>query len=196
MLDLLPTIKKYAKNNPHKMVDINKPFLKEFYGLVYIIRRDLNDRNLQDIQIKLEKLKALSNPISKSSNPTYERITKNIYNALFEIFREMHYVNSKEYDKIIAMENNMAMSQLMFKYDITGDVYNYVDDRHKDIIKLNKSMIEVNQLFVDMACIVDYQGDVVDRIAYRVENAKNDCAKGTEDLVYAYKYKKKRCIIM
>jgi t-SNARE complex subunit (syntaxin) len=40
--------------------------------------------------------------------------------------------------------------------------------RHKEVLKLEKSLQEVHQLFVDMAALVDQQGEVIDRIAFRV----------------------------
>lgn len=40
--------------------------------------------------------------------------------------------------------------------------------RHRDILKLEKSLKEVNQLFSDMAILVQEQGEVIDRVSYQV----------------------------
>ncbi|EFX74092.1 syntaxin [Daphnia pulex] len=46
-----------------------------------------------------------------------------------------------------------------------------IEDRHRDLLKLEQSIFELNSMFVDMAILVDNQGDMINRIAFNVENA-------------------------
>jgi len=81
------------------------------------------------------------------------------------------------------------------KLDMANESYNYVQARHKEILKLEKSLQEVHQLFVDMAALVDAQGEVIDRISFRVANAKADVAIAKEELTEAYRIKRRTCCI-
>jgi len=81
------------------------------------------------------------------------------------------------------------------KLDMANESYNYVQARHKEILKLEKSLQEVHQLFVDMAALVDAQGEVIDRISFRVANAKADVAIAKEELTEAYRIKRRTCCV-
>ncbi|XP_065830854.1 syntaxin-1A-like [Oscarella lobularis] len=50
---------------------------------------------------------------------------------------------------------------------VLGDI----EARHKDIIKLENSIRELHDMFLDMAVLVQEQGDMIDRIEYNVEKA-------------------------
>ncbi|XP_053212911.1 syntaxin-1A-like, partial [Panonychus citri] len=63
--------------------------------------------------------------------------------------------------------------------------------RHADIIKLEKSIKELHDLFLDMAVLVDSQGDMVDRIEHQVVETKNYVAKANEETAKAVIYHKK-----
>lgn len=46
-----------------------------------------------------------------------------------------------------------------------------VQARHQDIMKLEESVRELRDLFIEMAVLVESQGTMVDRIEYNVGNA-------------------------
>lgn len=46
-----------------------------------------------------------------------------------------------------------------------------IEARHADIIKLEKSIKELHDMFVDMAMLVETQGDMIDRIETHVQSA-------------------------
>ncbi|XP_058837979.1 syntaxin-1A isoform X5 [Topomyia yanbarensis] len=66
-----------------------------------------------------------------------------------------------------------------------------IEARHADIIKLENSIRELHDMFMDMAMLVESQGDLVDRIEYHVEQSGNYVAQGHQDLVQASKYMSK-----
>ncbi|XP_058066779.1 syntaxin-1A isoform X4 [Anopheles bellator] len=66
-----------------------------------------------------------------------------------------------------------------------------IEARHADIIKLENSIRELHDMFMDMAMLVESQGEMVDRIEYHVETSRDYVATGQQDLVQAVKYMSK-----
>lgn len=66
-----------------------------------------------------------------------------------------------------------------------------IEARHADIIKLENSIRELHDMFMDMAMLVESQGDLVDRVEYHVEQSGNYVAQGQQELVQANKYMSK-----
>jgi len=57
-----------------------------------------------------------------------------------------------------------------------------VTARHDDIIKLEKSLRELHDLFLEMAILIENQGEIVDRIETQVTNTRDWVEKGRENL--------------
>lgn len=72
--------------------------------------------------------------------------------------------------------------------------------RHEDIMNLEKSIRELHEMFMDMAMLIESQGEMIDRIEYHVEHAKDHVKIGTEDTKKAKEYqskaRKKKIIII
>jgi len=66
-----------------------------------------------------------------------------------------------------------------------------IEARHADIIKLETSIKELNEMFMDMAMLVQSQGEMIDRIEYHVENAVDYVQTATQDTKKALKYQSK-----
>nr|XP_029716663.1 syntaxin-1A isoform X6 [Aedes albopictus]XP_029726268.1 syntaxin-1A isoform X7 [Aedes albopictus] len=66
-----------------------------------------------------------------------------------------------------------------------------IEARHADIIKLENSIRELHDMFMDMAMLVESQGELVDRVEYHVEQSGNYVAQGQQELVQANKYMSK-----
>ncbi len=66
-----------------------------------------------------------------------------------------------------------------------------IQDRHADIVRLEKSIIELQQLFIDMSVLVAAQAEMLNQIEVHVNNAVNDTDKGVEALKSAVKYQRK-----
>uniref|UniRef100_T1ITX9 Uncoordinated protein 64 n=1 Tax=Strigamia maritima TaxID=126957 RepID=T1ITX9_STRMM len=75
-----------------------------------------------------------------------------------------------------------------------------IEARHADIIKLESSIKELHEMFMDMAMLVESQGEMIDRIEYNVEHAADYVKTATEDTKKALKYqskaRRKKIIIM
>ena len=66
-----------------------------------------------------------------------------------------------------------------------------IENRHNEIVKLEKQVADVAQLFKDLAYLVDIQGDQIDSIEKHIVNAKDSTTKGETQLVKAEKYQTK-----
>jgi t-SNARE complex subunit (syntaxin) len=77
----------------------------------------------------------------------------------------------------------------------------YLKEKHNDLLALEKSITELNQLFMDMAILVETQGDLIDQIEFSVMNSKAFTEKAVETLQQTEKIvintrKKKVCIVI
>ncbi|XP_056637067.1 syntaxin-1A isoform X5 [Diorhabda carinulata] len=66
-----------------------------------------------------------------------------------------------------------------------------IEARHADIIKLENSIRELHDMFMDMAMLVENQGELVDRVEYHVENAQTHVQQGRTELIQAEGYQTK-----
>uniref|UniRef100_A0A8D9BQM4 Syntaxin-1A n=1 Tax=Cacopsylla melanoneura TaxID=428564 RepID=A0A8D9BQM4_9HEMI len=66
-----------------------------------------------------------------------------------------------------------------------------IEARHADIIKLENSIRELHDMFMDMAMLVENQGEMIDRIEYHVEHAVDYVQTATQDTKKALKYQSK-----
>jgi len=58
------------------------------------------------------------------------------------------------------------------KHQQAEQTLNYLKEKHTDIVSLEQSLAELNQLFQDMQLLVETQGEMLDQIEYSVAKAK------------------------
>lgn len=66
-----------------------------------------------------------------------------------------------------------------------------IEARHADIIKLENSIRELHDMFMDMAMLVENQGELVDNIEHHVQQSQNQVLVAKEELVIAEEYQTK-----
>ncbi|KAI8899024.1 t-SNARE [Globomyces pollinis-pini] len=75
-----------------------------------------------------------------------------------------------------------------------------IQNKHREVQRIEKSILELGQLFADMAVLVQAQGEVIDQIAVHIDNAVVDTEEGVQAMSRAVKIqkktRKKMCIIM
>ncbi|EPT32281.1 syntaxin protein [Toxoplasma gondii ME49] len=62
-----------------------------------------------------------------------------------------------------------------------------LQDKYRDILRLEQSVAELHQMFVELAFLVDQQGELLDQIQYNVTNAKDYTAQAEKELLQARK---------
>ncbi|XP_043924693.1 syntaxin-2 isoform X2 [Protopterus annectens] len=82
-------------------------------------------------------------------------------------------------------------SDIISDSQITRQALNEIESRHKDIIKLELSIRELHEMFMDMAMLVETQGDTVNNIEKNVMCAVEYVERAKEDTKKAVKYQSK-----
>eukprot|EP00002_Diphylleia_rotans_P007529 TRINITY_DN1711_c0_g1_i1.p1 TRINITY_DN1711_c0_g1~~TRINITY_DN1711_c0_g1_i1.p1 ORF type:complete len:293 (-),score=70.29 TRINITY_DN1711_c0_g1_i1:311-1189(-) len=190
--------------------------------------QDLMDAtNGECVAIK-SRLKEMEAQIKKAQGDStaQERIRKNMYGTLSKQFielmslyqekqskyksqirdkteRQLKIVNpeiTKEQVDRVVEEGANAQIFVDAMADKYSQVYNDVLDRHNEILKLESSIAELHQLFVDMSILVEAQGELLNQIEHCVSQSVTYTAKGVKELQkandYAKSSRKKMCFLM
>ncbi|XP_044470511.1 syntaxin-112-like [Mangifera indica] len=82
------------------------------------------------------------------------------------------------------------------KVDIFVDKTDEMDlrnqERHEAVMDIQRSLTKLHQVFLDMAVLIETQGETVDDIEENVANAGNFLSGGTNSLYYANQMRKKK----
>lgn len=74
-----------------------------------------------------------------------------------------------------------------------------VADKYQDVLTLEKSVAELNQMFLDFALLTEKQGELLDQIEHQVKGAADYVDSGNEELVEAIELQKsiraKQCCV-
>lgn len=62
-----------------------------------------------------------------------------------------------------------------------------IEERHNAVQEIEKQLQELHQMFLDMAVLVDAQGELLDDIEGQVTSAVDHVSEGTKQLVVARK---------
>jgi len=94
------------------------------------------------------------------------------------------------------MQRAMMMEDLSNLQDIVADV----EERHAEILKLERSVMELLELFRDLSMLVDVQGEKLNIIDDHIANTKKNVNKAEQKLTEAEKAqiaaRKKRCYLL
>uniref|UniRef100_A0A8C4Z6E2 Syntaxin 2 n=1 Tax=Gadus morhua TaxID=8049 RepID=A0A8C4Z6E2_GADMO len=82
-------------------------------------------------------------------------------------------------------------SNIISDSQITRQALNEIESRHQDIIRLEASIRELRTMFMDMALMVETQGDMVNNIEKNVSTAAEYIGMAKEETKKAVRYQKK-----
>lgn len=109
--------------------------------------------------------------------------------------------------EIVRIENNASFfhEKLQVRKQMAGahamllDELERVNDKYKAVRKLEKSMADLHQMFVDMNQLIHHQGELLDVIEVNVAKTKQHTAMAEKELIQARKHQwaaqKKKCCI-
>ena len=101
-------------------------------------------------------------------------------------------VTDEEIDTVLRADgsSNRVMRSAILRYsaDPIKDAYAHAADRYQDVLKLEQSVAELHQLFLDFALLTEQQGEALDQIEYQVRAAGEYVESGNADIRYAIKY--------
>ncbi|XP_042193605.1 syntaxin-2 [Callorhinchus milii] len=82
-------------------------------------------------------------------------------------------------------------SDIISDSQITRQALNEIESRHKDIMKLEVSIRELHEMFMDMAMLVEHQGEMINNIETNVVNAAEYVGRAKEETKKAVRYQSK-----
>ncbi|XP_074828793.1 syntaxin-2 isoform X1 [Natator depressus] len=82
-------------------------------------------------------------------------------------------------------------SDIISDSQITRQALNEIESRHKDIMKLESSIRELHDMFMDLAMFVETQGEMINNIEKDVMNASDYVEHAKEETKKAVKYQSK-----
>ncbi|RNA22046.1 syntaxin-1A isoform X2, partial [Brachionus plicatilis] len=96
-----------------------------------------------------------------------------------EIERMLESGNPQIFTEGILMETKVAKQTL-------ADI----EARHKDILKLEQSIKELHDMFMDMAMLVESQGEMIDRIEFNIQQSVDFILTANQDTKKAVKFQR------
>ena len=102
---------------------------------------------------------------------------------------------------------NPQMIQQMYENKLTGAAHiklqnavRDLEDRHRDIKNLEKNILQVHNMIIELSKLVNLQGQMIDNIEVNIQKAKDYVLKGEKNIVKSKKNmqsaRKKKCIIL
>ncbi|CAL8353554.1 unnamed protein product [Lota lota] len=96
-----------------------------------------------------------------------------------------------ELESMLESDNPAIFTSGIVMDNITQQAMNEIETRHTEIIKLETSIRELHDMFMDMAMLVESQGEMIDRIEYNVEHSVDYVERAVSDTKKAVKYQSK-----
>jgi t-SNARE complex subunit (syntaxin) len=121
----------------------------------------------------------------KLLHKTLDDNEKELFNNLIKnyvIVQENYKHKTNEFDRL----HSLVVEPIEGK-----EMYNYVSQRHKDILRLERDIQEIHELFIATYALTIQQGEKIDSIANVVKDAKENVNEANDDLIVAYKKKKR-----
>lgn len=114
--------------------------------------------------------------------------------SFVKYYMQANYPNAseKEVEHIateIVEKNYLWDAKVFYKYTQSVEVLNYVTARYKQVLKLEESINELHQLFVDTLVLTQQQGETIERIRERIQTTKDLIKSSVDDLKEAKRAK-------
>lgn len=184
---------------------------------------------VQKVKLALEALKLRADEEDKNGSPAEARIRSNMQQAMAKKHRQllmdfqsaqsafkrsMEQRQEKEMqiafpeataEEVKEMINDGEGSAMAVAQKLAGTHHALIDevqqirDKHKGILKLERSIADLNQMFQEMAVLVDSQGEMLDQIEVHVHKAKGATEKAEQQLILTrkaqHKYQRRMCCL-
>ncbi|KAK1804316.1 hypothetical protein P4O66_020325 [Electrophorus voltai] len=97
----------------------------------------------------------------------------------------------EELEEMLEGGNAAVFTAGIVDLGISKQALNEIESRHKDIVRLEGSIKELHDMFVDIAMLVESQGDIVDNIEVNVSKAVDHVAVAKAETKKAVRYQSK-----
>ncbi|XP_059910985.1 syntaxin-2 isoform X2 [Gadus macrocephalus] len=120
------------------------------------------------------------------------RIKLQFPNSMEHIRPAGRVTTNEELEDMLECGNpSIFTSNIISDSQITRQALNEIESRHQDIIRLEASIRELRTMFMDMALMVETQGDMVNNIEKNVSTAAEYIGMAKEETKKAVRYQKK-----
>ncbi|RLN35834.1 hypothetical protein C2845_PM03G08900 [Panicum miliaceum] len=158
------------------------------------------DRSRMSMTIALKKkLKERMNDFQNLRQTIQEEYREVVERRIFTV------TGTKPSEEVIDRLIETGSSEQIFERAIQGTgrgqilaTVEEIQERHDAVMEIEKRLMELQQIFADMAALVDAQGEILDNIENQVQNAVNHVVTGTEALRTAKSLQKKsrKCMMI
>ncbi|KAK7172353.1 hypothetical protein R3I93_004620 [Phoxinus phoxinus] len=97
---------------------------------------------------------------------------------------------NEELESVLESDNPIFTSGIIMDCNITEQAMNEIETQHNEIIKLETNIRELHDMFMDMAVLVESQGELINNIEKNVCNAQEYVEKAKEETKAAVKVQK------
>ncbi|KAF2982732.1 hypothetical protein EK904_008473 [Melospiza melodia maxima] len=209
----------YKGNEDGETVIIEKDhFMDDFFQQVEEIRNNIAKiaQNVEEVKKQhsiilsapnpegrtKEELEELNEEIKKIANKIRARLKaieqsfdqgENANRTSVDLrIRKTQTTTDEELEEMLESGNpSIFTSDIISDSQITRQALNEIESRHKDIMKLESSIRELHELFMDMAMFVETQGEMINNIEKNVMNATDYVEHAKEETKKAVKYQSK-----
>ncbi|XP_069089128.1 syntaxin-3 isoform X2 [Pleurodeles waltl] len=106
----------------------------------------------------------------------------------------------EELEEMLESGNPSIFTSGIIDSQISKQALSEIESRHKDIVRLESSIKELHDMFMDIAMLVENQGEITNIIEVSMEKTVDHVEKARDDIVKAVKYqnqsRKKKIMIM
>ncbi|XP_065851594.1 syntaxin-112 [Euphorbia lathyris] len=168
------------------------------------VLRGLRDRTESDMVTVLRKAKTVKSKLeSLQSNEMVDGTRISVANGLkirlkelmneFQLLREKILSDHKsDLKRRYYATTGEEPSEEIVEKMISGEMEVESKEKHEGVMDLQRSLTKLHQVFLDMAVIVETQGEKMDNIEENVVNAAYSVNGGTNSLYYANQMKQKK----
>ncbi|KZC13301.1 PREDICTED: syntaxin-1B-like [Dufourea novaeangliae] len=98
------------------------------------------------------------------------------------------HITSEELDKLLdSQENSLFVDNILEDSRITRQQLSDIQSRHNDILKLEKSITEIRDMFTEMAFLIEKQGEQLNSVEYFAGRTIDNVDSGRTNLKKAEK---------
>ncbi|XP_075679208.1 syntaxin-like isoform X3 [Dermatophagoides pteronyssinus] len=175
-----------------KLEDININFkmlskkTKENLKSLEIDCQTQNDRNSASYRMRTVQYQTLRQQLLdvinayNSEQVEYRTKCKELLRRQITITNQV--IDNEELDKILDNPSSEIFIQgLLTETREAREKLEEIQARHEDILKIEKSIRELHEMFVDMATLVENQGEMINRIESHVQETHDYVEKGREE---------------
>ncbi|XP_066244815.1 syntaxin-1A isoform X4 [Euwallacea similis] len=181
--DLMSDIKKTANKVRAKLKVIEQEIDNE----------ETTNKNSADLRIRKIQQSTLSRKFVEVMTEYNRTQTDYRERCKARIMRQLEITGrtttNEELEEMLEQDNSAVFTQgIIMETQQAKQTLADIEARHADIIKLENSIRELHDMFMDMAMLVENQGEMIDRIEFHVEHAVDYVQTATQDTKKALRY--------